>query len=75
LVSGNIGIKVICVNNMIYRMTGGEVAPTTPRGIKTTTTPFGNGERWFDLSKRVIGAGGTYVARWKGMTKCVLVSA
>ena len=60
----NIGIKVICVNNMIYGMTGGEVAPTTPRGMKTTTTPFGNLERPFDLSKLVIAAGGTYVARW-----------
>jgi 2-oxoglutarate/2-oxoacid ferredoxin oxidoreductase subunit beta len=60
----NIGVKVICVNNMIYGMTGGEVAPTTPRGMKTTTTPFGNLERPFDLSKLVIAAGGTYVARW-----------
>jgi len=60
----NIGIKVICVNNMIYGMTGGEVAPTTPRGTKTTTTPFGNLERPFDLSKLVMAAGGTYVARW-----------
>jgi len=60
----NIGVKVICVNNMIYGMTGGEVAPTTPRGIKTTTTPFGNLERPFDLSKLVTAAGGTYVARW-----------
>jgi hypothetical protein len=49
---------------MIYRMTGGEVAPTTPRGIKTTTTPFGNVERRSDVSKLIIGAGGTYVARW-----------
>jgi len=60
----NIGIKVICVNNMIYGMTGGEVAPTTPRGIKTTTTPFGNLERPFDLSRLVAAAGGTYVVRW-----------
>lgn len=60
----NIGVKVICVNNMIYGMTGGEVAPTTPRGIKTRTTPFGNLERPFDLSKLVVAAGGTYVARW-----------
>jgi len=60
----NIGVKVICVNNMIYGMTGGEVAPTTPQGLKTLTTPFGNLERPFDLSKLVMAAGGTYVARW-----------
>lgn len=60
----NIGVKVILVNNMLYGMTGGEVSPTTPHGLKTTTTPFGNLERPFDLSKLVMGAGGTYVARW-----------
>jgi 2-oxoglutarate ferredoxin oxidoreductase subunit beta len=60
----NIGVKVICVNNMIYGMTGGEVAPTTPKGTKTTTTPFGSLERPFDLSKLVAAAGGTYVSRW-----------
>ncbi len=71
----NIGVKVICVNNMIYGMTGGEVAPTTPRGIKTTTTPFGNLERPFDLSKLVTAAGGTYVARWTTYHVARLVAA
>ncbi len=71
----NIGVKVICVNNMIYGMTGGEVAPTTPRGLKTTTTPFGNLERPFDLSKLVIAAGGTYVARWTTYHVAALVAA
>jgi 2-oxoglutarate ferredoxin oxidoreductase subunit beta len=71
----NIGVKVICVNNMIYGMTGGEVAPTTPRGLKTTTTPFGNLERPFDLSRLVIGAGGTYVARWTTYHIAALVAA
>jgi 2-oxoglutarate ferredoxin oxidoreductase subunit beta len=60
----NIGVKVILVNNMLYGMTGGEMSPTTPHGLKTTTTPFGNLERPFDLSKLVIAAGGTFVARW-----------
>jgi 2-oxoglutarate ferredoxin oxidoreductase subunit beta len=71
----NIGVKVICVNNMIYGMTGGEVAPTTPRGIKTTTTPFGNLERPFDLSRLVVAAGGTYVARWTTYHVAALVAA
>ena len=34
-------ITVIFVNNAIYGMTGGQMAPTTPLGMKTTTTPFG----------------------------------
>ena len=32
---------VIFVNNGIYGMTGGQMAPTTPLGKKTTTSPFG----------------------------------
>ncbi len=35
------GITVIFVNNGIYGMTGGQMAPTTPLGQKTTTSPFG----------------------------------
>ncbi len=34
-------IVIIFVNNGIYGMTGGQVAPTTPLGKKTTTTPYG----------------------------------
>ena len=34
-------ITVFFLNNAIYGMTGGQMAPTTPVGEKTTTTPFG----------------------------------
>jgi 2-oxoisovalerate ferredoxin oxidoreductase beta subunit len=34
-------ITVIFVNNAIYGMTGGQMAPTTPVGAKSTTSPFG----------------------------------
>ncbi|HXE74733.1 MAG TPA: 2-oxoacid:acceptor oxidoreductase family protein [Candidatus Xenobia bacterium] len=34
-------ITVLFVNNAIYGMTGGQMAPTTLLGQKTTTTPFG----------------------------------
>ena len=34
-------ITVIFVNNAIYGMTGGQLAPTTPVGAKSTTTPNG----------------------------------
>ncbi len=34
-------MTVIFVNNGIYGMTGGQMAPTTMEGQKTTTTPFG----------------------------------
>ncbi|MBI4712822.1 MAG: hypothetical protein HY762_05935 [Planctomycetes bacterium] len=59
----NIEMTVICANNSIYGMTGGQVAPTTPTGAKSATTPQGNPERDFDLCKLVKGAGADYVAR------------
>src|ERR1039457_5299608 len=38
-------IMVVFVNNGIYGMTGGQMAPTTPLGMKSTTSPFGR-NRW-----------------------------
>jgi 2-oxoisovalerate ferredoxin oxidoreductase beta subunit len=38
-------LSVIFINNGIYSMTGGQVAPTTPLGQKTATTPFGRSVR------------------------------
>lgn len=38
-------ITVIFVNNAIYGMTGGQMAPTTMMGQKTTTTPGGRGQQ------------------------------
>ena len=57
-------LKVICANNMIYGMTGGQVASTTPKGAKTSTTGGGNPYRPFDLSRLVSAAGASYVARY-----------
>ena len=60
----NINITVICVNNSIYGMTGGQISPTSPRGSYGTTAPYGALERPFNLSDLVTAAGATYVARW-----------
>jgi len=60
----NLDIVVVMVNNMIYGMTGGQVAPTTPIKAKTTTTPYGNVERPFDATRLVVAAGASYAARW-----------
>jgi len=38
-------ITVIFINNGVYGMTGGQMAPTTLMGQKTTTSPFGRGEK------------------------------
>jgi len=61
----NIEMTVLCINNGIYGMTGGQAAPTTPLGVKTTTTPYGTVENSFaDISGLVIAAGASFVARW-----------
>jgi 2-oxoisovalerate ferredoxin oxidoreductase beta subunit len=41
------GFMVVFVNNGIYGMTGGQMAPTTPLGKKSTTSPFGRNQ-WTD---------------------------
>jgi 2-oxoglutarate ferredoxin oxidoreductase subunit beta len=60
----NLDVLVIMVNNMVYGMTGGQVAPTTPFGAKTTTTPYGSFEYPLDAARLAVTAGANYVARW-----------
>jgi 2-oxoglutarate ferredoxin oxidoreductase subunit beta len=60
----NIDLSVFLVNNFIYGMTGGQVSPTTPFGVKTTTTPYRNVEHPFRIADLVAAAGADYVARW-----------
>lgn len=60
----NMDIKVFCVNNFTYSMTGGQVAPTTPIGAVQTTMPFGNFESPFNLPFIADACGAVYVARW-----------
>lgn len=45
----NTNITVICNNNYIYGMTGGQRSPTTEKGIKTLTSPYGNIEEPVDI--------------------------
>jgi 2-oxoglutarate ferredoxin oxidoreductase subunit beta len=60
----NVDIKVICVNNLIYAMTGGQTAPTTPGHVTTSTHPYGTFDPNFNLAHLVEAAGAVYVARW-----------
>jgi len=60
----NVDITVICVNNFIYGMTGGQVAPTAPIGSLATTTPYGNLEEPFNLAHLASSSGAVYVSRW-----------
>ena len=42
----NDNICVFVVNNSVFGMTGGQMAPTTLVGQKTTTSPYGRDEDW-----------------------------
>jgi len=63
----NADITVICSNNFIYGMTGGQLAPTTPEESWTSTSPYGNVEPPFNLTALVAAAGASYVARWTSL--------
>jgi 2-oxoglutarate ferredoxin oxidoreductase subunit beta len=60
----NLDMTVILVNNFIYGMTGGQVAPTTPFSATASTTPHGNFEQPFNLPYLAESSGAVYVARW-----------
>lgn len=60
----NTDLTVICANNMIYGMTGGQTASTSPLGTISATNPEGNPYAPFDLCKLVLGAGAQYAARF-----------
>jgi pyruvate/2-oxoacid:ferredoxin oxidoreductase beta subunit/Pyruvate/2-oxoacid:ferredoxin oxidoreductase gamma subunit len=68
----NIGIKVLCFNNLNFGMTGGQHSVTTPLGGKTATTPAGSLEKPFDLAGLVSAAGGSFVARVKALDREIL---
>jgi len=71
----NLDITVICVNNFIYAMTGGQVAPTTPISANTATSPHGCYEHPFNLPLLAASSGAVYVARWTALHIRRLVTA
>ena len=63
----NLDVTAIMFNNAIYGMTGGQVAPTTPLGARTMTTPYGNIEDPMNVVEVAAAAGAAYVARWRSV--------
>lgn len=59
----NIDISTIILNNNIYGMTGGQSSPTTPYGMKSTTTVYTNIEQSFNISELAVTAGAAFVGR------------
>jgi 2-oxoglutarate ferredoxin oxidoreductase subunit beta len=60
----NLDMTVICVNNLTYGMTGGQLTPTTPEEAIASTAPYGNFEQPFNLPYLAESCGAVYVARW-----------
>src|SRR5207249_3244911 len=58
----NLGVTVICEDNMGYESTGGQFSPTTPAGYVTNSSPYGMVEPPFDPCDVVKAAGATFVA-------------
>jgi 2-oxoglutarate ferredoxin oxidoreductase subunit beta len=59
----NIDVTAIIVNNSIYGMTGGQYSPTTPYGMRSSTTTYSNIEQDFKISELAVTAGAVFVGR------------
>ena len=63
LIRRNIDINVVLFNNRIYGLTKGQYSPTSERGFRSKTSPFGTVEDPFVPGQLVIGSRGTFFAR------------
>jgi 2-oxoglutarate ferredoxin oxidoreductase subunit beta len=59
----NIDLTYIVMDNQIYGLTTGQTSPTSRKGMKTKSTPFGNVENPINPIPLAIVGGATYVAR------------
>ncbi len=59
----NVDLTAIILNNSVYGMTGGQYSPTTPYGMKTTTSAYTNVEQAFKISELAVTAGASFVGR------------
>jgi len=71
----NMDLTVLCVNNLNYGMTGGQQAPSTPFGAKTTTSADGSPEEPFNFCALAAACGAVYVARWTALHIRLLTNA
>ncbi|HSP89190.1 MAG TPA: 2-oxoacid:ferredoxin oxidoreductase subunit beta [Ignavibacteriaceae bacterium] len=59
----NVDIKIMLFNNRIYGLTKGQYSPTSEKGKKTKSTPYGSVDYPFNPITLAIGAGASFVAR------------
>jgi len=59
----NVDLTYIVMDNQVYGLTTGQVSPTSIKGMKTKSTPYGSVENAINPIPLAIVAGATYVAR------------
>jgi len=59
----NVDLTYIVMDNQIYGLTTGQLSPTSLKGMKTKSTPFGSVENAINPIPLAIAGGATYVAR------------
>jgi 2-oxoglutarate ferredoxin oxidoreductase subunit beta len=59
----NIDLTYIIMDNQIYGLTKGQLAPTSPRGLKTASSPWGSIEDPVNPLLYVLGYGARFVAQ------------
>ncbi len=59
----NFNLTYILLDNSIYGLTKGQVSPTSPMGMKSGTSPYGNIARPLNPTTLALAYGATFVAR------------
>lgn len=59
----NVDLKILLFNNRIYGLTKGQYSPTSEKGKKTRSTPYGSVDYPFNPPSLALGAEASFVAR------------
>jgi 2-oxoglutarate/2-oxoacid ferredoxin oxidoreductase subunit beta len=59
----NLNVTYILLDNSIYGLTKGQISPTSPMGMKSGTSPYGNIARPLNPTTLALSYGATFVAR------------
>jgi 2-oxoglutarate ferredoxin oxidoreductase subunit beta len=63
LIRRNVDVTVLLFNNRIYGLTKGQYSPTSERGKRTKSSPYGSVDHPFNPISLALGADATFVAR------------
>jgi 2-oxoglutarate/2-oxoacid ferredoxin oxidoreductase subunit beta len=59
----NVDVKVVLFNNRIYGLTKGQYSPTSEKGMKTKTSPYGTVDYPFNPISLALGSEATFIAK------------